>query len=574
MTSIPRSVLALGLCTLLLHAHAATEPTPHGAQSSVAISYATPAPSGPPLWRNPNSSGDFFAGVPAGSVTSRFGSSSLSVDVRAASLEAAYGEPVLDNVFDLPRSEAATRWWDTWTVVGGSGAGTLHVTLRYTADFTGDTALTYLFTQAQGDAAAERFRLETGTLSGASPGDVSIGTPASNVYYGFDLPFEYGQPFQVVSSLTGFQGTACCGTGAFEAMTVDIVAVAVAPGAQLLASSGDASVYHVIEVPEPAAWVLLLVGLAAVGAWGRRRPGRQVRARQREQTMLNRPVRAALALAMCVAPLLAAAALEATPHGAQSSVEISFTTPFTGSWPIDAPSPPPEFEWAGAKATGSFAAQVPAGAVQSGYGASSLSLDGRAGTLQALYGKPVFDFDNYPVGVGSTRWWDTWTVTGGSGAGTLQVTLKYSADFKGDTFLTYALSQQTAAGSQERFRIETGINGQGTEADVAVGVPATDAVYRLEIPFEYGQSFQLVSSLSGQVLKHWDESPDGPFENMSVEFVSVQLAPGAQLSVSSGDPSVYHVSQVPEPATWALLLAGVPVLLCRGRRRVDSSAPL
>jgi hypothetical protein len=272
---IPRLVQALGLCVLLQQAQAAAEATLHGAQSSVAITYATPAPPGPPLWRNPNSSGDFFAGVPAGSVTSRFGSSSLSVDVRAASLEAAYGEPVLDTVFDLPRSEAATRWWDTWTVVGGSGAGTLHVTLRYTADFVGDTALTYLFTQAQGDAAAERFRLETGTLSSASPGDVSTGTPAQNVYYGFDLPFEYDQPFQVVSSLTGFQGTACCGSGAFEAMTVDIVAVAVAPGAQLLASSGDASVYHVIEVPEPAAWALLLAGLGAVAGWARRHPRRQ-----------------------------------------------------------------------------------------------------------------------------------------------------------------------------------------------------------------------------------------------------------------------------------------------------------
>jgi hypothetical protein len=290
--------------------------------------------------------------------------------------------------------------------------------------------------------------------------------------------------------------------------------------------------------------------------------------------MLNRPVHAAAALALCVSPLLASAALEATPHGAQGGVEIAFTTPFTGSWPIDAPAPPPAFEWAGAQASGSFAAQVPAGVVQSSYGASSLSLDARNGTLQALYGKPVYDFDNYTAGVGSTRWWDTWTVTGGSGAGRLQVTLKYSADFKGDTFLTYWLGQQTAAGSRELFRIETGINGQGAPADVAVGVPATDAVYRFDIPFEYGQSFQLVSSLSGSVLKHWDESPDRPFENMSVEFVSVQLAPGAQLSVSSGDLSVYHVTQVPEPATWALLLAGLPLLWRRGRWRVDSFIPV
>jgi hypothetical protein len=270
--SIPRVSLVLGLCTLLPQAQAAIEPTPHGAQSSVALTYATPAPPGPPAWRNPASSGDFFAGVPAGSVTSRFGSSSLSVDVRPASLEAAYGEPVLDTVFDLPRSEASTRWWDTWTVVGGSGAGTLHLTLRYTADFAGDTALTYLFTQSQGDAMAERFRIETGTLSGANPGDVSTGTPASNAYYGFDLPFEYGQPFQVASSLSGFQGTTCCGHGSFEAMGVDIVAVVVGPGAQLLASSGDPSVYHVIQVvPEPATAVLSLAGLAAVLAFARRR---------------------------------------------------------------------------------------------------------------------------------------------------------------------------------------------------------------------------------------------------------------------------------------------------------------
>lgn len=279
--SIPRLVLALGCGLLLPQAHAEAEPTPHGAQSSVAITYATPGPQNPPdvppappLWRNPASSGDFFAGVPAGSVTSRFGASSLSVDARPASLEAAYGEPVLDTVFDLPRSEASTRWWDTWTVLGGSGAGTLHVTLRYTADFAGDTSLTYLFTQAQGDAAAERFRIETGTLGSASPGDVSTGKPASNAYYGFDLPFQYGQPFQVVSQLSGFQDTTCCSHGAFEAMSVDIVAVVVDPGAQLLVSSGDPSVYHVIEVPEPASAALLLAGLAALPALlsrGRRR---------------------------------------------------------------------------------------------------------------------------------------------------------------------------------------------------------------------------------------------------------------------------------------------------------------
>jgi hypothetical protein len=274
---IPRQLLALMVGLGPVAAFAALEPTPHGAQSDVSLNYMTngpqnppDAPPSPPVQRTATAHGGFTASVPSGSVSSSFGHSSLSVDVRPESLQAAYGEPVIDPSSSLPGSDAATRWWDTWTVLGGSGAGVAHVTLRYSADFSGDTFLTYVFSQQTSDDTTQRFRIETGLNGPGNPADVATGQPATNAVYSFDLPFVYGQPFQVVSMLSGAQGNGFMGP-TFENMSVDIAGITLASGARLEAASGDASVYHVSAVPEPAAWALFLPGLVGILAIARRR---------------------------------------------------------------------------------------------------------------------------------------------------------------------------------------------------------------------------------------------------------------------------------------------------------------
>jgi hypothetical protein len=274
---IPRSLAVALAGAAPAWCFAALEPTAHGAQSGLTVTYITDgpasppdAPPAPPVQRTATAQGDFTAAVPSGAVSSGFGRSSLSVDVTPSVLRQAYGEPVIDIGTAPPSSDATTRWWDTWTVLGGSGGGVAHVTLRYSADFSGDTFLTYVFSQQTADAAGERFRIETGLNGPASAGNVSTDQPARNAVYGFDLPFVYGQPFQVVSLLTGAQGNAFSGP-TFERMEVNVDAVTLAPGARLEVASGDPSAYHVSEVPEPAAWALFLPGLAGIAALGRRR---------------------------------------------------------------------------------------------------------------------------------------------------------------------------------------------------------------------------------------------------------------------------------------------------------------
>lgn len=277
-------LLSYALCSMPLLASAALESTSHGALSSVAVHYDTPgrqnppdAPPAPPVVRHVHGNGTFSAAVPSASASSTWGASTLSADVTGSVLEAAYGEPVVDVGNGRPSSEAATRWWDTWTVLGGSGAGTARMTLRYSADFAGDTFLTYVLTQQTANGSAERFRIESGLNGTSSPGDVSTSTPASNAVYSFDLPFQYGQSFQLVSSLRGAQGNACC-SSTFESMQVDIDEVALAPGAHLVVASGNPAVYHVTEVPEPGTWAMFLAGLIGL-LLARRRASSHTRGR-------------------------------------------------------------------------------------------------------------------------------------------------------------------------------------------------------------------------------------------------------------------------------------------------------
>lgn len=262
-------------------------------------------------------------------------------------------------------------------------------------------------------------------------------------------------------------------------------------------------------------------------------------------------------------PLLASAALEATPHGASSSVSVHYLAE-----PADWHNP---YDYVGDAQTGTFSAAVPTSRTQTRFGRSEHLLDTRPGVLEATYGRPIANVDPMFQDIGgdvSGRWWDTWTVRGGAGSGTLRISLSYSADWIGDTFMTYVLEKRTTNSTTELFRIETGQNAM-PPGDVVSSDRVRGSRHQFEIPFEYGQSFQLVSLLKGFQGNSYPEQTDKAIQSMSVEFLSVVLAEGATLEVSSGDASIYNVTAVPEPASWALMLlgfGGLGVALRRARR--------
>lgn len=269
-----------------------------------------------------------------------------------------------------------------------------------------------------------------------------------------------------------------------------------------------------------------------------------------------------LAAALLALPALAHAQFESTSHGTLTQIETAYGKVVDPNRPRDYW----DYELVKNEATGAASAEVPGSHARTAFGHSSMLLDVREETVRQHHGVTMEWIDGgYQSGKANARWWDTWTVLGGSGAGKLTVALEYSADWRGDTWLTYALEQRSATGKRRAFQIETGMNAWSFEpGDLVTDSPASRSVHQVEIPFEYGEAFQLVSTLSGYQLNH---PGDGAWESMSVKFLSVSLAAGATLQVSSGDASVYGVSPVPEPSSWGLMLMGTVGVLAAARRR-------
>jgi hypothetical protein len=258
-----------------------------------------------------------------------------------------------------------------------------------------------------------------------------------------------------------------------------------------------------------------------------------------------------LAASAALLPLHATAALEATTHGAQASVQLTYVTPSDQPQHPDAPPPPDEVRVQ--SDTGTFTASVPLVSASASFGASQLSADVTSANIQSAYGDPVVDWFQPPSSVSSVRWWDTWTITGGTGAGTALVTIQYDRQIHSDSFMEYAFTRQSATSESDVFALSWPVVNEPLSGT---------ATFALD--FVYGESFQVVSSLWAS-QQNWDVSAPN-WHSALFDITSIQLASGASLKAASGDISGYHVTAVPEPATVAMLLAGLGGLAVMRRR--------
>jgi len=248
---------------------------------------------------------------------------------------------------------------------------------------------------------------------------------------------------------------------------------------------------------------------------------------------------------------------EPEAKGARSFVEVflySEGDPVPPDWPS-----PPRPVWRGAAQEGQEAATVPLGTVESTFGRSRVAVDSSVAALEAAYNARAAAGSPFADGHANSTWWDTWTVTGGSGTGTLRLSFTHTAAFSGDTWLTYTLQQNTPTSSTTLFSLNSGVNG-----DWPAGAPTTGTGHTVEVTFTYGVPFQIWAELKSDQSTWNTDFPT--FVDMSVTFTGVVLGRGDQLSVASGRLDAYHVRAVPEPASVALMLLGGGLLAGWGRR--------
>jgi hypothetical protein len=163
---------------------------------------------------------------------------------------------------------AAGRWGDQWTLGSGSSglSGTpalVSVTFEIKGAITSDRDLSFDAWQAAKFSLAHAIL----TTHGTTPASVTIGADFKNDLqiksFSVDIPMTYDDPLGLTLALTttnpGLSGIGFIdGSESFEA---SITGVRVPLGATL---SHSLSGLHVVAVPEPATWLMLVAGLAAL----------------------------------------------------------------------------------------------------------------------------------------------------------------------------------------------------------------------------------------------------------------------------------------------------------------------
>ncbi len=191
-----------------------------------------------------------------------------------------------------PLAVGMSIWTDEFTITGGTGVGRAKVSVNVTGWFGGGVGAQGgygLWTATPSDLQRERdelLRADPLTWLGGvldDPEDVGVAKVLSyqawvpapgysepgfliaqpNSLFGgtfvATIEFVYGQPFWMASGLYGFAND----TGSLSAMNSAHFGITVQgdAGAQILSSSGTS---YAAAVPEPANWVLLVVGLAVL----------------------------------------------------------------------------------------------------------------------------------------------------------------------------------------------------------------------------------------------------------------------------------------------------------------------
>jgi hypothetical protein len=263
---------------------------------------------------------------------------------------------------------------------------------------------------------------------------------------------------------------------------------------------------------------------------------------------------------------VAIASLQATAYGATSSTYEAYdvqlrTCDFCGYSSITANNTHTN--------TGTVSAALAASSAAGSFGAVSFDAELNDSKFASAYGYSPASYMIAPVQANATNTaWDTWTITGGTGSGIAQISLTYSSDYYLDTWLTYSLTKETASDSTAIARLFSGMNASGfpsSSTAIAYTGPANSQVLTVDLPFTYGESFQLLSSSSATVLGH--SSLESGFSNtsyfakMNVQLSSITLPSGAILTTAM---------PVPEPTGAALLTAGLALIVGWSARKKRS----
>lgn len=280
-------------------------------------------------------------------------------------------------------------------------------------------------------------------------------------------------------------------------------------------------------------------------------------------------------------PAVAIAALVGAVMALLPTAAVALQSPFVaatgGVW--DGPGNPIVPEQIVSDATGPVLVETGSGPTVAGRFRAAMGSNGFAINVQGGINREID---------GGSIWSDGFTVGGGSGSGVLTLSSHIVGTVSGHAEMFYALyvSEQpfdlqtvfdtiTATDGfwqlqlpgAQRLAYTAVANGCGQPK--AMGdcghVPLEnyqgplDLVTTVRLPFSYGRSFYVASGFGGGV---------GIFGGSADFFGSadfgITVPAGATLSSLSGQA---YAAAVPEPATWALLAAGLGALQAGGRRR-------
>lgn len=165
-------------------------------------------------------------------------------------------------------------------------------------------------------------------------------------------------------------------------------------------------------------------------------------------------------------------------------------------------------------------------------------------------------------------WVDAFTLSGGSGTGLLDISVRVEGSLSGagqpggpGPNSIYALYISSSGFSAQSLRawLDAGLPANPTGASAAISMTeAIDGarVFSARLPFTYGSTFYLASYLGAEVLG------EGRADFFGSAHLGITAPDGSRLSAASGF-GYQLASAVPEPPVWLLFLAPLPAVLAR-----------